>query len=165
MAKLHYLIGDATEPIQKTGIRYIIHVVNDIGAWGAGFVVPLGRKYPEARKVYLEFIRDQKPGENIEVWVEGYGPNDDLTTVVIHMIAQRGLISRDNPHPLDYQALEKCLNQVKEAVLCQVETEKAIHCPRFGSGLAGGDWKKIEKMIQEILVGNGINVYVYDLPK
>ena len=35
--------------------------------------------------------------------------------------------------------------------------------PRIGCGLAGGDWNKVEKIINETLIDKGIEVYVYDL--
>jgi len=33
-----YLVGDATQP-QGEGVKVIAHICNDIGAWGAGFVI------------------------------------------------------------------------------------------------------------------------------
>ena len=48
-----YTIGDATLPnIQQDETAIIAHVCNDIGAWGAGFSGALGRRYPEAERVY-----------------------------------------------------------------------------------------------------------------
>ena len=35
--------------------------------------------------------------------------------------------------------------------------------PRIGCGLAGGTWDKIEPLINESLVKNEIETYVYDL--
>jgi hypothetical protein len=43
-----YIVGDATDP-QGQGKKMIVHVCNDIGAWGLGFVVPLGTKFPKAK--------------------------------------------------------------------------------------------------------------------
>jgi len=34
--------------------------------------------------------------------------------------------------------------------------------PRIGCGLAGGKWQKIEPIVENILVNNNINVFVYD---
>lgn len=36
---LHYLIGDATNPVIKPAL--ICHVCNSVNKWGAGFVVSL----------------------------------------------------------------------------------------------------------------------------
>ena len=37
-----------------------------------------------------------------------------------------------------------------------------IHCPRFGAGLAGGQWPFIESLILEQWCDHGIEVFVYD---
>ena len=38
MTNIAYVQGDATQP-QGTGARIIVHICNDIGGWGAGFVL------------------------------------------------------------------------------------------------------------------------------
>ena len=48
-----YIKGDATLPIISTEIKIIAHICNDLGRWGKGFVVPLGKQYPKAKKDYL----------------------------------------------------------------------------------------------------------------
>ena len=48
MKTIKYLLGDATSPDLSTR-PLIAHICNDIGAWGKGFVVPLGQKYPKAK--------------------------------------------------------------------------------------------------------------------
>ena len=61
MAKIHYIIGDATLPIEtEAENRLIVHCCNSLGAWGAGFVVPLGRRYPKAKEEYKKFIDENR---------------------------------------------------------------------------------------------------------
>lgn len=38
-----------------------------------------------------------------------------------------------------------------------------VHGPKLGCGLAGGEWKVVEKILEEELVWNGIDVIVYEL--
>ena len=38
-----------------------------------------------------------------------------------------------------------------------------IHCPKFGCGIARGDWNIVEKMIKELWVDRGLNVTVWSL--
>ena len=40
---IQFITGDATAPIGK-GNRIIAHVCNDIGAWGAGFVLAISKR-------------------------------------------------------------------------------------------------------------------------
>lgn len=110
-AMLKYRIGSALEP-QAGGHKLVIHVVNDLGMWGKGFVTAISKHW-------------QKPEES-------------------------------------------CLKKVaKEAK----NFGSSVHCPRFGAGLAAGcasgycpiTWTKIEQLIKDNLVSNGINVTVYDL--
>jgi hypothetical protein len=39
-----------------------------------------------------------------------------------------------------------------------------VHMPRIGAGLAGGDWGKISRIIEDELAGKGVEVTVYTLP-
>jgi hypothetical protein len=41
---LKYVIGDATSP-QGTGNKIIVHICNDIGGWGLGFVLALSKRW------------------------------------------------------------------------------------------------------------------------
>ena len=48
--RLRYHTGDATRP-QDAGPRVVVHLCNDIGAWGRGSVLALSARWlqPEAR--------------------------------------------------------------------------------------------------------------------
>jgi hypothetical protein len=59
MPDLHYIIGDATEPIKRPSL--ICHCCNDSAGWGRGFVVSLSAKYPEPEQAYREWFRNEKP--------------------------------------------------------------------------------------------------------
>ncbi len=48
---INYVKGDATSPIGD-GVKLIVHVCNDIGAWGAGFVLALSKKWITPEKQY-----------------------------------------------------------------------------------------------------------------
>jgi hypothetical protein len=159
MAEIKYVIGDATEPVSlhsEKENKFIIHIVNDCGVFGAGFVVPLGQKYPRAKEDYLrhgEYFGYQL-GKNI------YSFCDEVC--IVHMIAQKGLRSYNNPVPLDYDALTDCLSNLFRRIARFSFDKISIHGPRFGCGLAGGKWEMIEEIIQETL--NEVNVVIYDLP-
>ena len=48
---IKYVIGDATRPIGE-GTKLIIHISNDLGGWGRGFVLALSRRWDAPEKVY-----------------------------------------------------------------------------------------------------------------
>ena len=60
MAELKYVDGDATQP-QGPGLKYIIHCCNDVGAWGAGFVLAISKRWPGPEKAYREWAESDSP--------------------------------------------------------------------------------------------------------
>jgi hypothetical protein len=147
---IHYLKGDATEPIGD-GKKYIIHCCNDIGAWGSGFVLALSRKWKEPERVFRGAGR-LKLGE-----IQFASVEDDI--IVVNMCAQHGIRSYNNPKPIRYDALEECLNKV---AVSAIDSDATIHGPRFGSDRAGGDWRIIEALINKCLCDKGLDVYIYN---
>lgn len=167
MAEIHYLDGDATEPIGE-GKKFIIHVCNDAGGWGAGFVLALSAKWDAPEKSYREWfnysemlgradpdvalVKDQLPlwrlGEVQLVLVE-----PDI--YVANIIGQHGY----SGIPIRYDALLTGLRQVAREAKT---TQATIHAPRLGCGLAGGDWRIVAALLEVAFVDEGIDVYVYD---
>ena len=47
MPGIRYVTGDATRP-EGEGPKIIVHICNDIGAWGRGFVLALSKRFKEA---------------------------------------------------------------------------------------------------------------------
>ena len=153
MAKIIYIIGDATNP-QIPGQKIITHICNDIGAWGAGFVLALSKRWEQPENSYRA-IKNYVLGAVDLVPVE-----DDI--LVANMIAQHGIgIANDGTPPVRYDAVEECLDMVN---IVATGMHASIHMPRIGCGLAGGNWMEIEKIINETF-GDDIRVYVYDLPE
>lgn len=151
---IHYLQGDATAPI-GTGQKAIIHVCNDIGAWGAGFVLAISKRWPYPEAQYKAWCQTKT---NFTLgFVQPVRVANDIT--VINMIGQRGIRSIRNLCPLRYDALETCLTKV--AGYCK-QNNMSVHMPRIGCGLAGGDWEKVEEIINKTLILHGLEVYVYD---
>jgi len=150
---IYYLVGDATRP-EVVGKKIITHIVNDAGAWGAGFVVALSRRWPEAERAYRAWYSGFDwtyfgLGEVQFVEVE-----NEIT--VANMVAQNGV--RGGGRLVDYYALQDCLYTVSQRAK---EHAASIHMPRIGCGLGGGKWEEVERLIKIELAG--LSVYVYDL--
>lgn len=149
MIKINYTNGDATAP-QGDGKKIICHICNDIGAWGAGFVLALSNRwnYPEhfyrARKSY--------PLGHVDILAV------ETDTWVANMIAQHGIRHTTSGPPIRYKSLTAALMKVNKVAK---RLNASLHMPRIGSGLAGGDWKTIERIIETIVQ---VPVTVYDLP-
>ena len=141
--------GDATEPIKKPAI--IAHICNTAGRWGRGFVVPLGEKYPMAKSAYLS-LPEYTLGK-----IQVINCGNDI--VVVNMIAQYGIFPMNGIPPIRYDAVRQCLIKVHNKALLEC---RSVHMPKIGSGLAGGDWKTIYKIIQDIFDTFGVDVYIYE---
>jgi len=151
---LTILKGDATAP-QAKGNKIILHVCNDIGGWGKGFVLAISKRWQEPEKAYRKWHRDKinfKLGEVQFVKVSQY-------ITVANMIGQRGVKTGSSGVPIRYEAVDEGLVKVAEKA---IEIDASIHMPRIGCGLAGGKWEKIEPIIIENLINQGIDVFVYD---
>lgn len=151
---LTVLKGDATSP-QTNGNKIIVHICNDIGGWGKGFVLAISKRWPEPEKAYRKWYRDKinfNLGEVQFVEVSQY-------ITVANMIGQRGIKTGSKGVPIRYEAVDEGLSKIAEKA---IEIDASIHMPRIGCGLAGGKWEKIEPIIINNLINKGIDVFVYD---
>lgn len=164
-----YLKGDATEP-QGEGLKIIAHCCNDIsgGVWGAGFTSALDRKWSHIREQYVKWSKN-------EDWFKGGMIQivpAEKNIYICNMIGQHGIVGPKNPKPVNYEWLFEGMNQLNNWITNYralkfhmgpdfLAPKISIHCPRFGAGLAKGDWNTIELLIK---VSWSLQyVYIYDL--
>lgn len=157
MRNIEYKEWDATEPI----VSYkcvIAHVVNDIGAWGKGFVLALEREWPSSQEHYKLWMESKPPMGDVSYY--------ELTREahLFHLLAQKGLRTKVNPVPIDYEALRQALDKM-HGLLGGLHNTFTIQMPRIGCGLAGGDWAVVEQIIIDELSSKGQRVIVCDMPK
>lgn len=136
--------GDATKVRPEKSSIVIAHVVNKIGAWGAGFVLAVDGISHAPKAAY-------------KAWAKQYNENIPLGTVqfveavpglfVANMVAQTDICrSPTQTCLIDYPSLKRCL----EIVFARsIRLESKVHMPSgIGSGLAGGDKKVIHDLIK-----------------
>lgn len=146
---IRYLVGDATAP-RGDGPKLIVHVCNDVGKWGKGFVLAISRRWksPEQRfKAQKLALGDVQIVEvEPELWVA-------------NVIGQHGVASkRSSAPPIRYDAIRTGLARVREQA---AQRHASVHMPRIGCGLAGGRWDEIEPIVAAEL--HGVDVTVYDV--
>jgi len=152
---INYLIGSAVYP-KVPGNKVIAHVCNDVGAWGSGFVVSISKRWKDPAADYKKWFYSGEPFELGKVQIV----ETEEDCFVANMIGQYKLRSLKNLVPLKYDALENCLNTVAEFA---IKNNASVHMPRIGCGRAGGDWDKVERIIEKTLCDRNIVVYVYDI--
>lgn len=156
MSDIHYVTGDATNP-PADGVHIIVHVCNDIGGWGKGFVLALSRRWKEPEEAFRRWHKegDDVPFELGQVQFVQVEP--DL--YVANLIGQRGIRRSGGQSPVRYDAIRTGLQRVAEFA---AEHQASVHMPRIGCGLAGGKWEEIEPLLCDTLTSAAIPITVYD---
>lgn len=155
---IYYVVGDATEP-QGAGNKIIMHICNDAGAWGKGFVLAVSERWPQPEAIYRMTFRDQaatvsKPQRGHVQFV----PVTDAITVA-NMVAQQGYGGKIDR--VDKVALAACLHQVAQEARLR---RASVHAPYIGCGLGGSTWETIRPIVEKAFIGTDVPVLIYSLP-
>ena len=145
---------------KNAGSTIIIpHVCNNIGIFGAGFAAAVRNKFPSVATNFELMGKKTKLGyvQYISVFKDHTYDHD---LIFANMIAQNGIINNRNTRPLNYEYLVRCMIDVREFIKNKNKDTIQIRCPKFGSGLAGGDWRFISDLIEDIWIN--INVIVHN---
>lgn len=157
---IKHLIGDATNPAGDKGMKFIAHCCNNVGAWGAGFVLALSRRWGMPELMYRKWAQE-KPFDMRESLGKVQVIPVERDIMVINIIGQEGVGFRDGIPPIRYDAIRTGFLKAQETMEGHEKKNPTLHLPRIGAGLAGGDWDKIEKIIEKTIK---FPVYVYTLP-
>ncbi|MFA5505962.1 MAG: Appr-1-p processing protein [Vulcanimicrobiota bacterium] len=155
---LIYRAGDVTTPVAN-GPAIIAQVCNDSGVWEGGLTTALSARWPEPERAYLKWYEDR-------LWEEEPFGLGALQTVrvgpllqVSSIVAEHGLLPHEGVPPIRYGALETALHKLLRVAL---KDNSSIHIPRIGTGSAGGDWARIERLLAKML--HPVELNIYDFP-
>lgn len=155
MGKVNYIIGDATNP-KIDGNKIIVHICNDIGGWGKGFVMAISKRWKTPEQKYREWY---KTNENFVLGQVQFVQVENEIWVA-NLIGQHKINRDENGNaPIRYDAILSGLELVGQFA---IDKNATVHMPRIGCGLAGGTWDKIEPLIDKALITNEIETFVYD---
>lgn len=155
MLKINYIAGDASRPT-GTGVKIIAHICNDAGYWGKGFVMALSQRWPEAKRLYHSWFEQGAP--NFALGAVSFVPVEE-DVIVANMIGQHGIRNEGGLPPIRYDAVESALRMVSMKARM---VKASVHMPRIGTGLAGGDWGRIEPILIRTLISDRVPVTVYN---
>ena len=157
--KIDYQTGDATRPAGDHP-KIIVHVCNNAGGWGKGFVLAVSRRWREPERRYRAWHR----GEQSQAFALGQVQfvRVEEAIWVANLIGQDGMGFRRGFPPVRYEAIQEGLRTVASKAN---ELGASVHMPRIGSGLAGGRWEEVARIVEQELIAAGVAVTVYDLPK
>jgi O-acetyl-ADP-ribose deacetylase (regulator of RNase III) len=155
MKNIEYKKGDASNPLGK-GNKIIVHICNDVGGWGKGFVLAISKRWKAPENKYRTWYQSKNNfnlGEVQFVQVE-------QSLWIANLIGQHKIIKDENGNaPIRYDAVKDGLRKVADFASA---INASIHMPRIGCGLAGGKWETIEPIIEETISNKDINTIVYD---
>lgn len=149
---------------------FVPHICNNVDSFGAGFAVHVADRYSTVKADYhmlgKTFLKNN-PGytQVIKVFEE---PKYKYKIFFANMIAQNGIITKNNPRPINYAFLVKSMIGLSSYIqtksgISENNENVEIHCPKFGSGLAGGNWNFISDLIEDIWLPR-YSVTVYEYP-
>jgi len=146
---------------------FIPHVCNNIDLFDAGFAGQVAQLYPEVKANYhilgKSFLKNNLGhSQIIKVYEQ---PKYKHKLYFVNMIAQNGVKNPNNQRPLNYAGLVRSMIQVSQYIHSNTGFLKKnenieIHAPKFGSGLAGGNWNFISDLIEDIW--GKYNVFIYN---
>ncbi len=134
----------------------LIHGCNCYGVMGAGVARIVRKFYP------LAFVEDKKTGKGDSSKLgrythskqkHHYYPEQDI--IVINAYTQYGYSWNSyNSQVVDYHAIRTVMTSIEKDF-----PEKSISMPRIGAGLAGGNWKIISDIINDVFKEHNITVF------
>lgn len=139
----------------------IPHVCNNINLFGAGFASAISSRYPIVKENFHMLGNKAKLGYVQYISVEK-NKLSNCELIIANMVAQNKTISKNNLRPLNYEYLVKCMIDVRNYISnlkTKLDITTEIHCPKFGSGLAGGNWDFIKCLIDDIWKNQSVFIY------
>jgi hypothetical protein len=178
--KYHYslvsnseIFGSCLDRVRSCSNRTTIlipHVCNNLDIFGGGFAKCIGDKFPEVKENYHLL------GKNFLKNNFGYCQFIDINLslplrskiIACNMICQDGFPSNSKQRALHYGGLVSSMYKVKKYILDLKSQAKddihniEIHAPKFGSGIAGGNWNFISDLIEDIWSDMPVFIYQFN---
>ncbi|MCF7974261.1 MAG: macro domain-containing protein [Phycisphaerae bacterium] len=134
--------GDLIELALQGHFDVIVHGCNCFCSMGGGIARTIKAVFPATFEADCETIPGDK--SKLGTCTAAQCPTDSGTVTVVNAYTQY-----DYAGPgvlVDYDALARCLQWVAKTYPAQ-----RIGLPKIGAGLAGGDWRRIEPIIETTL--------------
>ncbi len=131
----------------------VVHGCNAQGRMGSGVAKAVRATWPQAYDVYRRTYVD----EGLET---GDIPYVFITPklMVVNAITQN-YYGYGGKRYLSYRALKSAMFNINY-IAKKLGGFKQLHFPLIGAGLAGGDWNKIEKIIEDTVTELELNLWV-----
>lgn len=130
--------------------HYIVHGCNCQGKMNSGVAKAIRERWPIVYEDYIEHdrIKGLRPGDITITHLDDY-------KWVVNAMTQ-DYYGYDGKRYVSYDAVRDCFRNLHKII----GDGESVALPKIGSGLGGGDWAVIEKIIEEEMPNNEVAVYV-----
>lgn len=146
--------GNLIQLAKEGEFDVIIQGCNCFHTMGAGIAAQIANQFPEAQEVDLStgYGDKGKLGTFSKALIKRY----KVPFYVINLYSQYSIASRLNPKPVDYEAIKKGFEKIRQDF-----PDARIAYPMLGAGLAGGNWARIQDIIDKALYGLNHTLVIY----
>lgn len=134
----------------------ICHQVNCQGVMGAGLAKQIRSKYPTVFTTYKHLHNRSNPYDLLgTAQIVNVGETSYVANIFSQLNYGRGKLRYT-----DYDALRSGLKQVRQFAESKGLTVALPH--QIGCGLAGGDWKVVYEIIEEVFSNHDVTLYDFN---
>ena len=159
---IHNISGDALTAC-KGGI--LCHQTNYFGVMGAGIAAAIKVKLL-SRDNYMEYVHVcKKLGRKILGLVQFLDvPNGTIVANCFSQDDEANAYPNGRIAPLtNYKAVRLCMESVRSRAEF---LNKPVYLPyKYGCGIAGGDWNKVQEIINDVFQDSTVDVYIVKRPQ
>ena len=141
--------GDLLRLAHDGAFNVIAHGCNCFCTMGAGLAKEVATQFPAA----LEADRQTPKGDRAKLGTCSFAEIETANGKLTVVNAYTQFHYRGRGDKADYAAIRACMRWLKEH-----HPHARIGLPKIGAGLAGGDWHRIERIIDEELGGSDVTV-------
>lgn len=147
---MNYIKGNLVSLSLQNQFDIIIHGCNCFHKFGKGIAKSIREVYPKAYDVDLE----TRKGDQAKLGTYSFCTYPNVT--IINAYTQ---YRYDHTLPMvDYDAIDKVFQLLSQ----QIDEDRRIGIPQIGAGLAGGQWSKIESIIEKYMNAHNLTCVMYD---
>lgn len=143
--------GNLIELGKQGHFEVIVHGCNCWCEMGAGMAKAVRESFPEA----YEADRETPPGDRSKLGTctAATVQRDGRSLHVVNAYTRFDYRKQGQEVLVDYEAVRSCMRWIKERC-----SGLRIGLPKIGAGLAGGDWERISRIIDEELGGEDVTL-------
>ncbi|EFO63244.1 Phosphatase similar to the C-terminal domain of histone macroH2A1 [Giardia lamblia P15] len=157
--------GDLLDYAAEGYFDVIVHGCNCFCTMSGGIAASISSRFPTALEVDGETARGDKNKlgsyTSVTITIDSTTKTTRTTFIIVNAYTQYMYRpTREVLVPCDYDAIDKVMIRINQDF-----AGKSIGLPQLGAGLAGGDWKTIEKIIKKRLHSCDVTIVLFQAPQ